>query len=167
MRLTPSDEAAISALLSRAYGDDLDGRSFYQNRHHVRLVVRDTADIIGHLAIGLRAVRMGDRVMQAAGIADVATDPDHRGKGIASALLQAAIAEARASPAAIVMLFGDERIYIAAGFTPKPNPTRSVPMDDLWTAPVQERTGDSLMILPLGNTPWDDTALIDLLGFAF
>ena len=79
MRLTHADDAAIGKLLDAAFNTEFDGRSFYQNRHHVRFVVRDGDEIIGHMALGLRAIRMGDRLVQAAGLADVATAPDHRG----------------------------------------------------------------------------------------
>ena len=49
-----------------------------------------------------------------AGSEVVATDPDHRGRGIAGLLLQRAIAESIASPAEYLLLFGE------AGFARTP-----------------------------------------------
>lgn len=167
MRLTSGDEKAIADLLARAFGTDFGGRSFYQNRHHVRLVVRDGDAVIGHIALGLRAIRMGDRLLQAAGVAEVATDPAHRGKGIATALLAATIAEARWSSADVLILFGDQPLYAASGFEAKPNRTRSISMHGVRTGPLEDRQADGLMVMPLRDTAWDDSALIDLVGFAF
>lgn len=167
LRLTSADEAAIARLLAAAFDTDFGGRSFYQNRHTVRLVVRYDDQIIGHMALGLRAIRMGDRLVNAAGLAEVATDPSHRGKGIASALMTAVIAEATASIADFLILFGDQALYSGVGFQAKPNRTLSVSMHGARTGAHENRQGDGLMVMQLGDIPWDDGALIDLVGFAF
>lgn len=168
MRLTPTDDAAIAALLGRAFGTaDFKGRSYFQNRHHLRLVWREKGQIIGHVALSLRAIRMGDRLIQAAGVAEVATDPDHRGRGIASTLMEAAIAAAKGSLADVLILFGDEPLYARLGFQSKPNRTLTVSMHDVQTGVQENRQDDGLMVMPLRDIEWDDTALIDLVGFAF
>ena len=168
MELTHADDAAIGQLLDRAVGQaEFDGRSYFQNRHHLRLVVRDQDTIIGHLAICLRAVRMGDMLLQAAGIAEVATDPDHRGKGIASALLAEALDAGRQSLADVCILFGNAQLYAANGFMSKPNPTLTVSMHGVRTGEHESRAGDGLMIYPLRDLNWDDAVTLDLVGFAF
>ena len=167
LRLTPADDAAIARLLKAAFGTDFGGRSFYQNRHHVRLVMRDGAQIIGHMALGLRAIRVGDRLVNAAGLAEVATDPAHRGKGIASALMTATIAEAQASIADFLILFGDQDLYAGVGFETKPNRSLSIAMYGARTGQHEHRQNEGLMVMQLRETVWDDTAEIDLMGFAF
>ncbi|MES2548617.1 MAG: GNAT family N-acetyltransferase, partial [Pseudomonadota bacterium] len=86
--LTNSDEAAIATLLARCFTTDFGGRSYFQTRHTWRHVIRNDG-IAAHLAVQLRAVRLGDEIVTIAGIADVATNPDHRGQGHAASLLQA------------------------------------------------------------------------------
>lgn len=167
MRLTPADEAAIARLLAAAFDTGFGGRSFYQNRQHVRFVIRDREQVIGHMALGLRAIRMGDQLVTAAGLAEVATDPAHRGKGIASTLMTAVIAEAKASIADFLILFGDQPLYAGTGFETKPNRTLSVSMHGARTGAQETRQDDGLMVLQLRDIPWDDTALVDLVGFAF
>lgn len=168
MRLTAADEAALATLLDIAFRNiSFDGRSYFQNRHHVRFVVRDGAEIIGHMALGLRAIRMGDELVQAAGLAEVATAPAQRGEGIATALLQAVVAEAKASPADFLVLFGDAPLYAAAGFVAKPNQTLTISMHGVRTGVEERRTGDGFMVMQLREIPWDDDAAIDLVGFAF
>lgn len=167
MRLTRADEQAIGQLLDLAFGTEFDGRSYFQNRHHTRLLVRDGDQIIGHMAIGLRAIRMGDVLCTAAGLAEVASHPDHQRKGIATAMLQVAIAEARASVADFFILFGDEPLYARAGFVPQPNETLSVSFHGVRTGAQERRTDDGLMVMELGELRWDRDARIDLVGFAF
>ena len=69
MRLTQVDEEQIGALLDRAFGADYEGRSYYQQRHHVRLIMRAGTEILGHIALSLRAIRMDEQIVQVAGLA--------------------------------------------------------------------------------------------------
>lgn len=167
MRLTYDDEQQIGALLDRAFGAEFDGRSYYQQRHHVRLIVRENGAVIGHMALSLRAIRMGEQIIQVAGLAEVGTDPNHRGKGIASALMKAAIKEAKSSIASFFVLFGGQPLYAGSGFTAQENTVRFTPFVDVRTNPTKEVAKDGLMVLPLTNLAWDDSAIIDLVGHAF
>ena len=167
MRLTPEDEQGIVTLLHRAFGTDFDGRSYYKQRHHLRLVWRDDGRIIGHMALCMRDVRLADRLTPIIGLAEVATDPDHRGRGIASALMVAAIEEAKASLAEFFLLFGDQPLYAASGFVPQANPYIAIGMDGARTGQVESRAAEALMVLPLRGGTWDGAATLDLLGPVF
>jgi predicted N-acetyltransferase YhbS len=166
VRLAAADDAAIAALLTRAFGEAFGGNSFHQQRHHIRFVARDP-DIIGHCALTYRAIRVAGEMVNIMGLAEVATDPGHRGRGIASALVQAAIAEAKLSPAPFLLLFGDAKLYAAAGFRPVRHKLRSVAMYWARTLRTQSRQSDSLMVLPLTDAQWPDVADIDMLGHLF
>jgi predicted N-acetyltransferase YhbS len=164
--LTAADDAAIAALLERAFSPAFGGKSYYKQRHHLRLVARDPG-IVGHIAVNFRAVLVGDRRFDIAGLAEVGTDPDRRGQGIAGRLLAETIAASRLSMARFILLFGDAALYGAAGFRAVPNAVRHVAMSDAGTGTVQVLDDPSLMILPLADDPWDGTALVDLLGPMF
>lgn len=166
LRLHHADEAQITSLLDRAFGEEFGGNSFHQQRHHVRLVVRQP-HIIGHMALTYRAIRVDGQMTDIIGLAEVATDPDHRGKGIAGALLQAAIAEARLSPARFMLLFGVAPLYAAAGFRPVQHKLRSVAMYWSRTLRTQTKQSEGLMMLPLTDQVWPDGADIDMLGHLF
>ena len=166
VRLTAADEAEITALLTRAFGEEFGGNSFHQQRHHIRLVARQPR-IIGHIALTYRAIRVAGEMVDIMGLAEVATDPDHRGKGIAGTLLQAAIAEAKLSPAPFLLLFGDAPLYAAAGFRPIRHKLRYTIMYRAKTLRTQTAQSDSLMVLPLRDQPWVDGADLDMLGHLF
>lgn len=167
MRLIVPDDREIAALLIRAFGEDFDGRSFYKQRHHLRLIWREDGAILGHMALSMRDVRVGETLVPIIGLGEVCTDPDHRGKGIATALMAAAIQEAEASLAEFFLLFGDQPLYAASGFVRQSNQYISVNLDDARTGQIETRISQSLMVKPLRGGVWDGAATIDMLGFMF
>jgi predicted N-acetyltransferase YhbS len=165
--LANADDAAIARLLARCFSTDFGGRSFFQTRHTWRHVLRHDGQIIAHLAVQLRAVRLGQDLRTIAGIADVATDPDHRGKGHAARLLQAALGTARHSAAQHVLLFGTAKLYPSAGFRPTRNPLTYLDLTGARTGQLlRDRPEDHLQVLDLAAA-WDETKPLDLLGGLF
>jgi predicted N-acetyltransferase YhbS len=165
--LSDADEARIAALLARCFDTDFGGRSFFTHHHHLRLVVRDGSDIIGHMALVLRSVDIGQQRVTVAGLAEVATDPAHRGKGIAAALLSAAIREAKSSPARFLLLFGTAKVYPAAGFQPVSNRLAHIVLNGTRAGRVVSKGDDNLMVLPVRADPWPGDDLVDLRGPVF
>ncbi len=164
--LTPQDEEQIANLLARAFDADFGGRSYYMQRHHIRLILRD-GPIIGHMALSFRAIRINDALTDVMLLGDVATDPDRRGQGIASRLLKAAIEDARDSRAAHFMLFGDAKLYAGHGFMPANAHYRCVDLTGARTGTVDEREAQVLMVLPVSDKPWPDGAQVDFVGGLF
>ena len=167
MRLTDQDDAQIGLLLDHSFGADYGGRSYYQQRPHVRLIVRESDRPIGHMAINLRAIRMGEQLVQVAGLAEIATDPAHCGKGIATTLMKAVIAEVKQSTAAFLVLFGNQPLYAASGFVSKRNKLKFVSFIDVRTGEITGTAKEGIMVLPMSDLAWDDGAIIDLAGHAF
>lgn len=167
--LRPDTDAAIGALLEGAFGcgAGYEGRSFHKMRHHLRVLGWQDGQLIGHVALQLRAIRMGDAPLTIAGVGEVATHRDHRGRGVASALMRQAISEARDSLAQFAVLFGYPGLYAPLGFRSQPNRLRYLSWDRAGPGKVVTDTIDSLMVLPLGSREWDGTAEIDLGGPLF
>lgn len=166
-QLVLADDRQIAALLRICFETDFGGRSFFMQRPLVRLVARDAGRIVGHMALTLRAMRLGDHLIDVAGLCDVATDPDQRGKGIAAALLQTAIDQARQSPAAYFLLLGNARLYTAAGFQKAGNKVTYIDMQGARTRAVKTEIALQLMVLSLKGETWDQTAPLDMLGPLF
>lgn len=165
--VTAEDEAQIVALLARCFDTDFGGRSYFRTRHHLRLLVRDQGRIIAHMALQFRAMRLGGSLIHVAALGDVATDPGHRGKGLAATLLQAAIAEARTARASHFLLFGTAALYAAAGFQPASNPLIYLDLDGAQTGSLRKEPAEALQVLSLDGTEWDTTAELDVLGGLF
>jgi predicted N-acetyltransferase YhbS len=164
--LSPDDDRAIADLCARAFGPDFGGRSYHHQRHHLRIVARGPG-IVGHVAITLRKVRLGDRLIEVAGLAEVATDPDRRGQGIAAACLAEALSAARDLGLPFVLLFGDAGLYAGAGFRPSRQVMTYLDLTADRSAGTVTEPADSLMVLPLGPAPWDWDAPLDLMGHLF
>lgn len=167
MRLSATDERQIADLLLRAFREDFGDRSYHKQRHHLRLIWRENGQILGHMALCYRDIRVGEALVPIVGLGEVSTDPDQRGRGIASALMSTAIAEARETLASFFLLFGDQPLYAASGFVPYRNRLTYVGMDDARTGAVQAKVVDGLMVLPLTGQAWDAEAPVDLLGHLF
>jgi len=162
--LTALDEAQIAALLARSFATDFGGRSYFQQRPHFRLIWREAGQILGHMAVMYRAVRLDGALVTVAGLADVATDPAHRGRGIAAGLLSRAVAEVRTTPAAYFLLFGTAGLYAAQGFDAARADLTYVDMQGAVTGRVVTEAAEHLRVLPLGAQAWPQGARLDLLG---
>ena len=167
MRLSKRDDKAIGSLLDGSFGVDYGTRSFFQQRHHIRLLMRQKAAVIGHMGITIRAIRMGDKLLTIAGLGDVATDISYRGQGIATQLLHHAIKEVKSSQCAFFLLFGNRPLYAASGFKSVPNKVRCTSLIGVKTGEVIELSDSELMVMPLGSILWDEATMIDLVGHAF
>ena len=83
------------------------------------LVVEDGGAIVGHLWIADRAMRYGEARVRFGGIADVAVDPAHRGRGHAGRLLEAAVQRMQADGQSLSLLStGTPEVYASRGWRP-------------------------------------------------
>lgn len=167
--LTEALDDEIAALLEAAFGKDdgYEGRSFYKQRNHLRLVARDNGQLVGHIGVVFRVIRLGDRLAPILGLADVATAPDREGQGVASALLHETEKFAKDTQAAFILLFGDHPIYEKRGFMPVKNTLRFLRIEDSRSEEIVTMPTKSLHIMAVADLPWDDKAEVDLLGYIF
>ena len=165
--LTCADEAAIAGLLAQCFDTDFGGRSYFQQRHHLRLVLRDQDRVVAHMALCFRDVRLGPNLTPIAGLAEVATHPEYRGRGLAGQLMTIAVDQARRMRAEFLLLFGDRPLYAGRGFTAQPNVITYLALDGARTGVIKTGRDGGLMVLPLGAGIWDGAAPLDLLGHKF
>lgn len=167
LRLSKDVEAEISALIEASFSVSFEGRSFFQNRHHCRFLVRQDKELVGHLAVAYRAIRLGTMQVDIVGLAEVVVAADYRNRGIGSALVSAAIKEGRTAGAEFAALFGNKNIYGRSGFVNVPNKLIINEMEGVKTGSVIQANDPHFMIKQLGDTPWDTDVIVDLAGFAF
>ncbi|SMX40247.1 GNAT family N-acetyltransferase [Octadecabacter ascidiaceicola] len=165
--LTAADDQSIADLLLRGFAEDFGGRSYHQQRHHMRIIARNGGAMIGHMAICYRDVCLGENLTTICGLAEVVTAPETRGKGVATQLLKAAITFAESTQAKFFVLFGDRPIYAGHGFITVGNVITYTSLDYAKTGQVITRETQALMVLPLTDQPWDEAAPLDLLGWNF
>ncbi len=158
-------------MLAAAFGqegdDGFDGRSYYKQRHHLRVLGRIEGGLVGHIALCFRAIRIGDALVPIIGLAEVATAPERGGQGIASQLLKHSIAVARQTQAPFMLLFGDHPVYAKHGFEAVTNTLRYTVIEGGHSESVISAPTRYLRVLSLTDRPWDDLADVDLLGHLF
>ena len=130
---TPDDALPVERLHERTFGPGRYARTAYRIREQVphRLELSFTARI-GTLLVGsvrLTPVRIGDTAALLLG--PLTIEPPFRERGIGLALIQRALAEAKAKGHRLVVLVGDEPYYARAGFkgVPKGQITMHGPVD--------------------------------------
>ena len=115
---TPKDAQAIERLHERTFGPGRFVLSAYRLREHVdHLLDLSFTAWIGTLLVGsvrLTPVRIGET--PALMLGPLTIEPPFRRRGIGLALMQHALAGAKASGQRLVVLVGDEPYYAKAGF---------------------------------------------------
>ncbi len=165
--LSADDETQIATLLTRCFDTPFNNRSYHRQRPHLRLIHRQHGQIIGHIGFLLRPIRLGGALIEIAGLVEVATHPDHRGQAIASNLLRAAIAQAHATAAEYLLLFGEAALYAGNGFARHTNILTYFDITDARSRDILTEPAQTLMVLPLRGQIWPASAPLDMLGPLF
>lgn len=162
-------EKQIAQLLDRCFPNTFDGRSYYKQVPHSRLLMWSKGRLIGHMGLDHRVIRVGETVTRVTGIADLCVDPDHSGAGRGSTLLEFAENLARLGQTDHMILFADRKdLYVRNGY-------RAVePALLIWLA-IDERASHSIQRCDLSGTFMAKTlsdapfplGKIDLLGYLF
>jgi len=79
-------------------------------------IVRDGGRIVSHVSLFVRPLRFGPAILQTAGIGDVLTIPEYRGKGLSNLLMQAALNYMKNNKFDLTMLFGIPNYYHKFGY---------------------------------------------------
>jgi putative acetyltransferase len=113
---TAADHAAIHALVRAAFGQadeaDLVDRLRADGEVVVSVVADDGGNIAGHVLLSRMAAPVGTL-----GLAPVSVAPEMQGRGVGSALIRAAIAEARAAGWTAIFVLGEQAYYGRFGFS--------------------------------------------------
>jgi len=125
----PEDAAAIERLHERTFGPGRYARTAYRIRERLghQLDLSYTARI-GTLLVGsvrLTPVRIGETPALLLG--PLTIEPPFRERGIAKALMERALKDARATGHKLVVLVGDEPYYARVGFKRVPNSAIKMP----------------------------------------
>jgi uncharacterized protein (TIGR03083 family) len=122
---TAADVLAIDAVLAAAFGGDQVPRLVHALRgdtvdaDRVELVAEDAGQVVGHVLVTPIPLETapGARMMLAC-LSPLGVRPDVSGRGIGTALMNAALAEAERRGEPAVVLEGDPRYYTRFGFVP-------------------------------------------------
>ena len=149
--LTGDLETMVQALLVRAFREGSSTDGDYYARHGVPdriLIAREARQVVGHLALYRRPVKMGDEVLE--------IGPDHRRRGHCRRLLRRAHDDLRTRSIPFSILFAFEpRVYLSSGYRLMQNETHFLDADGAWKSFVYRGS----MYAELAERPWPNRVL--------
>ena len=166
--ISPDLHTQINHLLSSCFSGYPKNRSYFKQLPHFRMLVKNEAQLIGHVAVDHRLINVGSDVFRIFGLADVCVDKDFQSKNIASHLLNQLDQLAQKSGVDFIVLITNQHpFYQKNGFSIVDNVCRWVFINDDHTLGVSQRKlGKSIMIKPFSNKDWGN-GILDFLGHIF
>lgn len=163
----PTRDAAIADLLDTCFDGVHEGRTFYKQIPHERLLAWSGSDLMGHVGMDYRVVRVGEATVPILGIIDLCVSPAVRRQGIGAALLRGAEERAKGQSFALAMA-DDPRLYHQTGYSLlRATHVTFLAIDEVRCHSVISRDlSEIFMVKPLSGDTWPDGP-IDLLGYLF
>jgi|HubBroStandDraft_6_1064221.scaffolds.fasta_scaffold174219_2 predicted acetyltransferase len=126
----------------------------------VAIVLRDGPQVVGHLGLYTREVKIGNEVLKIGMLGGIVVAPDRRRQGHSRVLVRHAheLLKARRIPFSILFAW-EPRIYEGSGYKLMQNQIRFLDSDGAWKTFVYQGG----MYAELMGTPWPNQA-IDLCG---
>ncbi len=162
--LSPAEDQALRALFKLCFKRELaylDRQRFFRELPPHRWMIFDESDaIIAHIAVYDKVLGTPNGLLPVAGVAEVCTHPDHRGQGMARAILAEIHTWASEQGFGWIMLFGSHAIYGGSGYQCIDNPIRAL---DYQSGEWETETLEYALVCPLGDEAWP-SGTIDLRG---
>lgn len=159
---------AVNTLLQICFPGFPSDRNYYKSLPSFRFLVWENKNLIGHLSIVFRIVKVGSTVTRIFGISDVCVHPDHRSKQVASLLLDEVEKNSQEYQIDFLILIAEERaLYKKRGYKSVSNTVRWLLINDHQSLGVMHGNLDqSLMVKQMGTLKWNK-GLLDLMGGLF
>lgn len=168
-RLSDGELVALASLLDECFPDTFEGRSYFKQLPHARLILRMDGAIVGQLGLDFRMVRVGAALVPVFGIIDLCVASSQRQRGHGTMLLNEAERIAAGSRAQFMLAMADcHDIYARLGYAPvAAAATKWLAIEDRNSIIMIERDlSDCFLVKPLGPAAWPE-GRIDMLGYLY
>ncbi len=162
----------INALLQSNFTDiEFEGRTYFKQLPHYRILATKDGQLVGQLGIDYRAMSLNGEGVKVFGVIDLCVAPHLHGQGIGTKLMLEFEAIAKQHPHSIDFLFlvSDEPDYYKKlGYQETDITTTwlKIHQHKNYGLGTEHITDASFMIKPIGNKKWTDGDL-DLLGYMY
>lgn len=168
--LENAQKVAIAQLLATCFpGAEYNGRIYYKQLPHYRLLLKTNNTLIGQLALDYRVMNVNQTVVRVMGVIDLAVHPNYQGKGLGKRLMLALdnIAQKNKHNIDFLFLVTDKPLfYEQLGYTKTVQKVSWLKIDDGKNYGMgYEQVDDCfLMVKKMGSLNWEDGEL-DMLGY--
>jgi GNAT superfamily N-acetyltransferase len=159
----------LRILLDESFRETFEGRTYFKQLPHVRLLAMDGDFVVGQVGIDGRVVNVGGAVVSIFGLIDLAVHPARRNRGVGTLLLNEAERIARVGEREFLVLMTDlHEFYLKAGYVRvQPALTKWLAIEDRQSVELMEQDlSGCFMVKPLTERTWP-TGMIDMLGYLF
>ena len=164
-----SSSKEIADLLEVCFPATFDGRTYYKQLPHFRLLWWRGGTLVAQLGIDSRVVNVDTRILKIFGVIDLCVHPEHRSSGMASQMLSRVEEIARLHDRDHLVLMADRHdVYLKCGFVRvEPAFVTWLAIDERKTVDVFHRDlSDCFLVKPLSSEAWP-AGEIDMLGYLF
>jgi hypothetical protein len=162
-------ESELAKLLELCFPGTFEGRGYFKQMPHARLLHYQDGAIVGQLGLDFRIIRIDEELIRTLGVIDLCVIPQLRLQQRATAMLDRVAIIAEQARADFQILFADNpALYLQNGYkVVEPAQISWLAIEDRKTYGVIERdmTG-TLLVRPTGSRPFPPGE-IDLLGYLF
>lgn len=160
----------IAQLLELCFPEEqFHGRTYFKQRPHYRLLLKDNENLMGQIALDYRVMLLNHQPIHVLGLIDVAVFPEFQGRGCATQLMFKLLEIAQNFHWNIDFLFlvsEHHAFYEKFGFQLTPQQvTWLVTVNHVNYGIKKEFVDDCLMYKQIGQKIWQDHAELDLLGY--
>jgi ribosomal protein S18 acetylase RimI-like enzyme len=167
--IEPDAHKQIIELRNLCFPDNHKNRSYYKQLPHFRYLTYDNDFLIGHMGVDHRVISVGDSIFKIFGVIDLCVLPNYRGQGIATQLLTLLSTLAEEKAIDFLLLVADsDKLYTKNGFSYISSYCSFLRIHEHKNYGVAlEKIDNDFMIKPIGTKTWNQSELMDLLGYRF
>lgn len=162
-------ESDLIALLEECFPDTFEGRTYFKQMPHARLLHYQDGALVGQLGLDFRIIRVGEEVIRTLGVIDLCVSTQLRLQQRATAMLERVAMIAEKARTDFQILFADNpALYLNNGYQlVEPAQISWLAIDDRKTYGVIERDMTGILLArPTSNRSFP-SGEIDLLGYLF
>jgi GNAT superfamily N-acetyltransferase len=169
-RLDSDSKKQIADLLKLCFPDEeFNGRTYFKQLPHYRLLLKDDQRLIGQLGLDYRVMALDEQPIYVLGVIDLAILPDFQGQGLGTKLLNELdnIVANHINNIDVLFLAADKhKFYQNCGYKLIKQRVKWLAMENHINYGLKEKYfNNCLMIKQVSKTKWDENMLLDMLGY--
>jgi N-acetylglutamate synthase-like GNAT family acetyltransferase len=169
-KLDQETKAQVAELLKICFPEeDFNGRIYFKQLPHYRLLLKDKTKIIGQLGLDYRMMTLNQQPISVLGIIDLAILPTYQGQGLGTKLLKEldSIVKKHSENIDFLFLVADKHhFYENCGFKLIKQHVKWLTIEEHINYGLQEKEFDNcLMIKQIGQKKWIENGELDMFGY--
>ena len=167
-KMSKSHQEKIALLLEKAFPTYPQGQYFYNQLPSFRYLVWNDDELVAHVGIDHRVIRLGDKIFKVFGMVDLCVEEKYQSQKIGSSLLEKIEEEAKAYEIDFLLLVAEQfDLYTRNGFKVVENTSKWLMLRNQHSFGILHRKlKNCILYKPVNDKEWTEGTL-DFLGTVF